>query len=113
MDSELCETPRFNYGVKKERKKTPIRTEYKKIEYFDYFQKKDHQHKHPRSVSNNHFLQKKLKYKTNLMDKIIIFEFLFKKFNLRNDFDQEHADIFLEEKEQIFKGYPTTDEISD
>ena len=54
-----------------------------------------------------------MKYEADLVDKIIIFEFLFKKFKLRNDFDQEHSDIFLKEKEQVFLGYPKTDEIID
>ena len=117
MNSEIIETPRFNYKSKKKSKKklkkTPINNEYENALLYDFFHKKHSQHKHHRSISCSHFIQQKMKYEADLVDKIIIFEFLFKKFKLRNDFDQEHSDIFLKEKEQVFLGYPKTDEIID
>ena len=108
MNEETYETPRFNYGVKEDDKINITQAAYDCVE-----KKQHHRRRRRRSKSLENFLENKIQPDLIVFKRITIYEFLFKKFKLNNNFDKEHSDIFLEEKEQAFQGYPKTDEITE
>ena len=108
MDEELFQTPRFNYGILEDDKSIIVQAGNDSIN-----KKRNRRKRHRRTKSLDHFLKRKAKYDSDVLKRITIYEFLFKKFKLNNNFDKEHSDIFLEEKEQAFQGYPKTDEITE
>ena len=107
MNEESYQTPRFNYDIIEEDKVNRAKRVKSSIK------KKSNRRRKHRTKSLDHFLKKKMKYDSDIYERISIYQFLFKKFKLNNNFDKEHADIFLEEKEQAFQGYPETDEITE
>ena len=96
---ELKETPRFNYGSKT-LDETSSRPKLK------YKKKKDKKNseskKRSKSKSKSPYKSKKSHNPENSQ----FFLFLRKTFKLRNDYDYEHSELFLESKIQAFEGYP-------
>ena len=118
MNESLIETPRFNYikeieEIEVSANKTPTQKRSKIIDVLTSNKKKCKCSKSPKSSKLNSKKYRKLKkkHKANSTDEITIFEFLFKKFKLGNEYDEYHTNIFLKEKEKAFEGYPKSDKI--
>ena len=95
---ELEYTPRFNYGSKTlDKLSSPLKLKLKKNKNKNSSKSK----KHSKNESKYQY-----EYKKNNAEKNQFVLFLRKTFKLRNDFDYEHTEIFLESKQQAFEGYP-------
>ena len=114
-EKNIITTPRF--GIHNDKIKINDDKNIKQLLKLENNYKSSETKKREKSKSKNKSPKKEKKEKVSkikdLSSKEFCEEFLKKKFKLRNDFDHDHTEIFLLDKENAMENIELTDEIYD